>query len=69
MSELSAGQWQPKRTITEKMFFSKTAALAGSPDDLPPQAFTFQARQDPSSFNLQIQVYYNSFESVPPWAA
>ena len=53
MSEFSAGQWQPKRTIAEKMFFTKSFIT-----DLPPQAFTFRAFQDPA-MNLQIDAYYN----------
>ena len=65
MSELSAGQWQPKRTVTEKMFFSKSNVLVDDfPVDLPPKAFTFLAFQDPS-FNLQIQAYYNSSQLLP----
>ena len=48
MSELSAGQWQAKQTITEKMYFS-----FGSDS---PLSYTFRAYQDPS-FNLQLQVY------------
>jgi hypothetical protein len=52
MSELSAGQWQPKRTFAEKMYFD-------TPDS--PLAFTFQAFQDPS-YNLQIRVYFDAIE-------
>jgi hypothetical protein len=60
MSELSAGQWQPKRTIAEKMFFTKNMQLRADVFiDRPPLAFTFRAFQDPSSFNLQIQAYYS----------
>ena len=49
MSEFSGGQWQAKRTITERMFFV----------DLLPLRFTFRASQDPS-FNLQIDVFQNN---------
>ncbi len=70
MSELSAGQWQAKRTISEKMFLFKTGPTSitlnkqkGSPTfsgqaDRPALAFTFQLSQD-QSFNLQIDVYFN----------
>ncbi|PTB18124.1 hypothetical protein C9I57_25210 [Trinickia symbiotica] len=47
MSEFSAGQWQAKRTIGEKLYFNS---------EDPPIAFSFRASED-SSFNLQIQVY------------
>ena len=59
MSELSAGQWQAKRVLTEKMFFKKTEPTV-SVDlvDRPPLAFTFRASQDPA-FDLVITVYYN----------
>jgi hypothetical protein len=30
MSELSAGQWQPKRVLAEKMFFAKTSRIRGA---------------------------------------
>ncbi len=53
MSELSAGQWQPKRTISDKMYFEVGATAT------TPMAFMFQAVQD-SSFNLQISVYCNN---------
>ena len=52
MSELSAGQWQAKRTIDQKLFL-----LPRSTTQYDPSWFTFQAYQD-SSFNLQIQVYF-----------
>jgi hypothetical protein len=48
ISELSAGQWQAKQTIAEKMYFQADAAS--------PLSYTFRAFQDPS-FNLQLQVY------------
>ena len=51
MSELSAGQWQAKRTIHEKMFFSY-GTIGGE----SPQAYTFRAFEDPL-FNLQLQGY------------
>lgn len=51
MSERSAGQWQAKRTIHEKMFFSY-----GSIGGESPQAYTFRAFEDPL-FNLQLQGY------------
>ncbi len=47
LSELSAGQWQAKRTIAEKMYFQL---------EDPPTGFTFRAFQDSNS-NLQIEVY------------
>jgi hypothetical protein len=62
MSEFSAGQWQPKRTIDEKMYFDT---------EDPPLAFMFRAFQD-SSFNLQLQVYYTdplSYEGVTVYSA
>jgi hypothetical protein len=49
MSEFSAGRWQAKRTIDEKMYFNT---------EDPSSCFTFKAFQD-SSFNLQLQVYYS----------
>jgi hypothetical protein len=58
MSEFSAGQWQPKRSINEKMFFYKNDINSFGLTERPPQAFTFRAWQDPS-FNLQIQTYYS----------
>lgn len=59
MSELSAGQWQPKRVLTEKMFFSKTiTGISVDQIDRPPVAFTLRASQDPS-FDLVVTVYYN----------
>ena len=48
-SELRAGQWQPKRSLAEKMYFNL---------EDPPVAFTFKAYQDPQ-FNLRIEAYYN----------
>jgi hypothetical protein len=63
MSELSAGQWQAKRTLTERMFLVKSGIYSlgygGFNVDRPPLGFTFQARQDPS-FNLQISTYYTA---------
>jgi hypothetical protein len=59
MSELSAGQWQPKHVLTEKMFFNKTDPYV-SPDlvDRPPVAFTLRASQD-QAFDLVVTVYYS----------
>jgi hypothetical protein len=52
MSEYSAGQWEAKHTIDEKMYFATEDA---------PAAFMFKAYQD-NAFNLQIQAFYaNSF--------
>jgi hypothetical protein len=53
-SELSAGKWQPKRTITEKMFFDTLDS---------PLAFTFQVVQD-SIFNLEISVFFAAVEDA-----
>jgi hypothetical protein len=50
MSELSAGQWQPKRTIAEKIFLNS---------EDPPLTFSFQSSEDPS-FNLWLRVYHNN---------
>lgn len=58
MSEFSAGQWQAKRTIAEKMYIDKTTNLLPSVlIDRPPLAFTFQASQD-AKFNLNIATFY-----------
>lgn len=59
MSELSAGQWQAKRTIAEKCFF------VGNYFGLPtaPRSYSFYAFQD-AAFNLQLQVYYEFNESL-----
>jgi hypothetical protein len=54
MSELSAGQWQPKQTLEQKLFFD-------TPDS--PLAFTFLASQS-SNFNLQLQIYFNMVEEA-----
>ena len=51
LSELSASQWQPKRTINEKMYFCT---------EDPALAFTFQASQD-AQYNLNIEVYFTGF--------
>jgi hypothetical protein len=48
MSDFRAGQWQPKKTLSEKMYFDVQT---------PPIAFTFKAYQD-ASYNLQIEAYY-----------
>jgi hypothetical protein len=48
ISELSAGQWQPKRAYDEKIYID-TQDPAG--------AFMLKASQD-SAFNLQIQLFY-----------
>jgi hypothetical protein len=67
LSEFSAGQWQPKRTVAEKMFFAKTtnASIESKiPAELPRQAFTFRAFQD-SAFNLQIDAYWYAGGSLP----
>jgi hypothetical protein len=74
MSELSAGQWLPKRTVAEKLFVQKTGALSFQelslsdgfdqrfdftvPFDRSQLAFTLRANQD-ASFNLKVDVYYN----------
>jgi len=50
MSEFSAGQWQAKQTLPQKMFLQT---------DDPPAVFTFRSWQD-GSFNLHIQVYHSS---------
>lgn len=50
-SELSSGQWQPKRTIKEKMYLATWFSQ---------HAFTFQAKQDDSS-NLQINTCFTGF--------
>lgn len=55
MSEFSAGAWQAKQTITEKMYFIR--------GDDSPLSYTFRAYQDPS-FNLQLQVYIHG---LPEW--
>jgi len=47
MSEFSAGQWQAKQTLPQKMFLAT---------EDPPASFTFRSWQD-GSFNLHIQVY------------
>src|SRR5262249_30060605 len=53
ISERRAGQWQPKRTLSEKMFFGSYA-----PMDLPGSLqFDLRAFQDPAE-NLQIQLYW-----------
>lgn len=58
MSEFSAGQWQAKRTIAEKMYIDKTTNITNSIlIDRPPLAFTFQASQD-AKFNLNIATFY-----------
>jgi hypothetical protein len=54
MSEFSAGQWQAKQTLDQRMFIIRNIEPLV---DRPPQAFTFRASQD-SSFNLQLQTYY-----------
>jgi hypothetical protein len=53
MSELSAGQWQAKRTIQEKMFFH---VLRGGES---PSAFKFRAYQD-ANYNLRIEAYHHA---------
>jgi hypothetical protein len=53
MSEFSAGQWQAKQTLPQKMFLNT---------EDPPAAFTFRSWQD-GTFNLHIQVYH----SPNPW--
>jgi hypothetical protein len=47
MSEFSAGQWQAKQTLPQKMFLAT---------EDPPASFTFRSWQD-ASFNLNIQIY------------
>ena len=53
MSELSAGQWQPRRSYAEKCYFET---------DVPTLAFSFRAVQGPS-FDLQLQVFYNDLSA------
>jgi hypothetical protein len=53
ISEFSAGQWQAKRLLDEKMYFDTQD---------PPASFLFKAFQD-ASFNLQILVFYTSSSS------
>jgi Tc toxin complex TcA C-terminal TcB-binding domain/Neuraminidase-like domain len=50
MSERSAGQWQAKRTITEKIYFMPDSGNYVAPD------FNFKVTQDPS-VGLQIESY------------
>ena len=57
-SEFSAGQWQAKRTIDEKMYFNT---------EDPNSCFTFKAFQD-ASFNLQLQVYYSDPNDTDSYA-
>ena len=58
MSEFSAGQWQAKRTVAEKMYIDKTTNILDAVViDRPPLAFTFQASQD-AKFNLNIATFY-----------
>jgi hypothetical protein len=57
MSELSAGQWQAKRTLAQKSFYVINTATDS------PRAFSFRGGQD-GSFNLQLQTYYTG--SIPP---
>lgn len=54
MSELSAGHWQAKRTIEQKVFLNTEDS---------PLAFTFRASQD-HSFNLQLQIYWVAIEEA-----
>jgi len=63
-SELSAGQWQAKKVLAEKLFTVKVNPLASPEVDRPPAAFTVRASQDPS-FNLNINVYYNARPGEP----
>jgi hypothetical protein len=59
VSELSAGKWQPKRVLTEKMFFAKNVpGVSVDLIDRPPIAFTFRASQSPA-YDLVITVYYS----------
>lgn len=67
MSELSAGQWQPKSTISNKMFFTETTLVPPIDVDRSPLAFTFQASQD-SAFNLQLAAYYNASATELFWS-
>ena len=55
ISEFSAGQWQAKQTIKEKMFFRY-----GTTGGESPQSYAFRAFQD-ASFNLQVQAYVAGF--------
>ena len=54
MSELSAGQWQAKQTIDQKLFLATGDS---------PLAFTFRAAQD-SNFNLGLQIYFCANEEA-----
>ena len=54
MSQLSAGQWQPKVTLTEKAYFNTADS---------PLAFTLRAWQN-SDFSLQLRVYFVGLEEA-----
>jgi hypothetical protein len=54
MSQLSAGQWQAKQTLPQKLYWNTADS---------PKAFTFRAAQDPQ-FNLQLQAYFVAIEDV-----
>jgi hypothetical protein len=59
ISELSAGKWQPKRVLAEKMFFAKNVpGVSVDLIDRPPIAFTLRASQSPAH-DLVITVYYS----------
>ena len=54
MSQLSAGQWQPKQTLPQKLYWNTADS---------PLAFTFRGAQD-NSFNLQLQAYMTQVEEA-----
>lgn len=61
ISEFSAGQWQAKRVLDEKLFFVKSipSAIAGvATFDRPADAFTFRVTIATTD-DLEISIYYN----------
>ena len=54
ISQLSAGQWQPKQTLPQKLYWNTADS---------PLAFTFRSKQD-SSFNLQLSTYMYSLQEA-----
>ena len=57
MSELSAGEWQPKRTLTQKLFFEGSES---------PLAYTFRAAEQ-SDASLKIDVYWSGELMIYGW--
>jgi hypothetical protein len=55
LSELSAGQWQPKQTLTQKMYFD-LSVLDGAFQGDPRLLFTFRAAEADTA-PLQVNVY------------